>query len=88
MHLFARERGNQLQGLLHLPNGAPSADTYERVFKPIKADSLQGILETCDRETVSRLAEKQIVLDGKKLRGVSPTSKGNGGLYILQCPGK
>ncbi|KAA6343566.1 hypothetical protein EZS27_008779 [termite gut metagenome] len=88
MHLFARERGNQLQGLLHLPNGAPSADTFERVFKPIKADSLQEILETCGRETVSRLAEKQIVLDGKKLRGVSPTSRGNGGLYILQCPGK
>ncbi|KAA6304980.1 hypothetical protein EZS27_043368, partial [termite gut metagenome] len=33
MHLFAKDRGKQLQGLLELPNGAPSADTFERVFK-------------------------------------------------------
>ncbi|KAA6320618.1 hypothetical protein EZS27_029635, partial [termite gut metagenome] len=27
MHLFAKECGKQLQGLLELPNDAPSADT-------------------------------------------------------------
>jgi predicted transposase YbfD/YdcC len=31
------------------------------------------------------LAEKQIVLDGKKLKGVSPTSRGNSGCYILNA---
>ncbi|KAA6341538.1 hypothetical protein EZS27_010655 [termite gut metagenome] len=41
MHLFAKDRGKQLQGLLHLPNEAPPTDTFERVFKLIKADSLQ-----------------------------------------------
>ena len=30
-------------------------------------------------------SEKQIVLDGKKLKGVSPGSKGNSGLYILNA---
>jgi hypothetical protein len=88
MHLFVKERGNQLQGLLHLPNGVLSADTFERVFKLIKADSLQEILETYGKDILSCLAEKQIVLDGKKLKGVSPTSRGNSGLYILQCVGK
>ncbi|KAA6347039.1 hypothetical protein EZS27_005450 [termite gut metagenome] len=38
MHLFAKERGGQIQGLLQLPNGAPSADTFERVFKRIKPE--------------------------------------------------
>ncbi|KAA6315879.1 hypothetical protein EZS27_033726, partial [termite gut metagenome] len=28
MHLFAKDRGKQLQGLLELPNGAPPADTF------------------------------------------------------------
>ncbi|KAA6338944.1 hypothetical protein EZS27_013101, partial [termite gut metagenome] len=42
--------GKQLQGLLELPNGAPSADTFERVFKWLKADSLQEILETYGKE--------------------------------------
>ncbi|KAA6323994.1 hypothetical protein EZS27_026632, partial [termite gut metagenome] len=60
MHLFAKERGKQLRGLLHFPNGAPSADTYERVFKLIKADSLQEILETYGKEILNCLAEKQI----------------------------
>jgi predicted transposase YbfD/YdcC len=31
------------------------------------------------------LAEKQIILDGKKPKGVSPTSRGNTGLYILNA---
>lgn len=31
------------------------------------------------------LAEKQINIDGKKLRGVSPKSKGNSGLYLLNA---
>lgn len=35
------------------------------------------------KDILSDLAEKQIVIDGKKLRGVSPTSQGNRGLYIL-----
>ncbi|KAA6323721.1 hypothetical protein EZS27_026867 [termite gut metagenome] len=85
MHLFAKERGGQMQGLLQLPNGTPSADTFERVFKRIKPESLQEILETYGKELLSCLAEKQIVLDGKKLKGVSPTSRGNRGLYILNA---
>ncbi|KAA6311822.1 hypothetical protein EZS27_037126 [termite gut metagenome] len=85
IHLFAKDRGKQLQSLLHLPNGAPSVDTFERVFKLIKADSLQKILETYGKDILSCLAEKQIVLDGKKLKGVSPASRGNSGLYILNA---
>jgi hypothetical protein len=88
MHLFAKDRGKQLQGLLELPKGSPSADTFEKVFKLIKADSLQEILKTYGKDILSCLAEKQIVLDGKKLKGVSPTSRGNSGLYILWCLGK
>jgi hypothetical protein len=51
--------------------------------KRIEADSLQEILETYGKEILSCLAEKQIVLDGKELKGVSPTSRCNSSLYIL-----
>jgi hypothetical protein len=88
-HASVCQRTRQtIAGSITLTQGAPSADTYERVFKLIKADSLQEILETYGKEILNCLAEKQIVLDGKKLRGVSPTSKGNSGLYILWCVGK
>jgi predicted transposase YbfD/YdcC len=85
MHLFAKERGSQLPGILQLPHGAPSADTFERVFKRIDAKSLQSCLSTYGKEILGTLAEKQVILDGKKLRGVSPTSTGNSGLYILNA---
>ena len=35
-----------------------------------------------NKDILGCLAEKQIALDGKKLKGVSSASKGNSGLYI------
>jgi len=85
MHLLTKERGLEFKGLLELPNGAPSADTFERVFKKLQPASLQSCLDHYGQEILESLSEKQIVLDGKKLRGVSPGSKGNSGLYILNA---
>ena len=86
MYLFCRERGEELKGsLLALPNGAPSVDTYERVFKCLDVESLKICLATYGKEILEGLAEKQIVLDGKRIKGVSPTSKGNAGFYILNA---
>ena len=85
MHLLAKERGRDFEGLLQLPNGTPYADTFERVFKKLKSASLQSCLEHYGKSILETLSEKQIVLDGKKLKGVSPTSKGNSGLYILNA---
>jgi hypothetical protein len=44
MQMFARERGKELSGLLQLPNGAPSADTFERVFRRLDVESLRESL--------------------------------------------
>jgi predicted transposase YbfD/YdcC len=85
MYLFGKERGMQFKDLLSLPNGVPSSDTFERVFKKLKSETLQSCLENYGKEILSGLSEKQIVLDGKKLKGVSPHSKGNSGLYILNA---
>jgi predicted transposase YbfD/YdcC len=85
MYLFTKERGEEFKGLLQLPNGVPSVDTFERVFKKLKSESLQTCLENYGKEILCSLSEKQIVVDGKKLKGVSPTSTGNSGLYILNA---
>lgn len=39
MHLFAKERAGELSDILALPNGTPSADTFERVFKRLDSDA-------------------------------------------------
>ena len=85
MHLLCKERGEDFSGLLELPNGAPSPDTFERVFKKLKSESLQRCLEHYGKSILENLSEKQIALDGKKLKGASPNSKGNSGLYILNA---
>jgi hypothetical protein len=83
MHLFTKERGKEFKDLLQLPNGVPSVDTFERVFKKLKSESLHKCLEHYGKDILASLQEKQIVLDGKNLKGVSPHSKGNSGLYIV-----
>jgi predicted transposase YbfD/YdcC len=86
MYLFGKERGEQLKGsVLELPNGAPSPDTYRRVFNRLAVESLKTCLTLHGKEILNSLAEKQIILDGKKLKGVSPTSRGNSGCYILNA---
>ena len=85
MHLFAKERGPTLPDLLQLPNGTPSADTFERVFQRLDPNAIQSCLSQYGKELLNSLVEKQVILDGKKLKGVSPSSKGNSGLYLLNA---
>jgi hypothetical protein len=83
MRLFGLERGSSLGNLLSLPNGVPSEDTFERVFKSINPDELASCLHVYGNHILSELSDKQIVIDGKKQRGVSPATRGNRGLYLL-----
>lgn len=85
MVLFAETKAHLLPELLTLPNGIPSHDTFNRTFKLIDSQSLKSCLISHGRDILSVLAEKQIVLDGKKLRGASPKSRGNSGLYLVNA---
>lgn len=83
MRIFGLERGSSLGNLLSLPHGVPSADTFERVFKNLHSAELEACLGSYGKSILSELSDKQIVIDGKKQRGVSPTTRGNSGLYLL-----
>ena len=51
----------------------------------LDTDSLRQCLSDHGKGVIDILAEKQICLDGKKLKGVSPSSHGNRGLYIVNA---
>jgi predicted transposase YbfD/YdcC len=85
MRLFGLERGGQLGDMLSLPNGVPSEDTFERVYKSICPEELENSLRLYGRSILSDLSQKQIAIDGKKQRGVSPTTRGNQGLYLMNA---
>ncbi len=82
---FAHQRYDWLSTILELPDGIPSHDTFNRVLQRIEPKALQKCLSEDGQALLDTLNEKQVSLDGKKLRGVSPTSRGNSGLYILSA---
>lgn len=85
MALFAQTRGHLLTDLIDLSNGIPSHDTFNRVFQLLDPHLLRSCLEQHGRALLDLLAQKQICLDGKKLKGARPHSKGNEGLYIVNA---
>lgn len=85
MVLFSSSKGHLLKEYLELPNGVPSHDTFNRVFQILDCVVLKKCLTDYGKEIIDILAEKQICLDGKKLKGVSPSSRGNKGLFIVNA---
>jgi hypothetical protein len=68
---------------LSLPNGVPSEDTFERVFKSINSEKQETCLHDYGKYILTDLSDKQTVTKGKKWRVVSPATHGNRGLYLL-----
>ena len=85
MVLFGNTHESFLREYIELPNGIPSHDTFNRVFSVLEPDLLRKCLNDYGKDIIGLLAEKQICLDGKKLKGVSPTSKGNRGFYLVNA---
>lgn len=85
MVLFGTTKGKEFPDLLSLSAGVPSHDTFNRVFQIIDCELLRKCLTDCGKDIIDILSEKQICLDGKKLRGENPQSRGNKGLYIVNA---
>jgi len=82
---FGKQREAWLRQYLELPNGIPAHDTFNRVFQIVDSEQLKKCLEEDGRVLLESLEDELINLDGKKLRGESPKSKGNKGLWILSA---
>jgi hypothetical protein len=85
MVLFGKTHEVFLRDYISLPNGIPSHDTFNRIFSILEPDLLRNSLNDYGKDIVGLLCEKQICFDGKKLKGVSPTSRGNRGLHIVNA---
>ncbi|MDE6548557.1 MAG: ISAs1 family transposase [Muribaculaceae bacterium] len=72
-------------GFLRLTNGVPSGDTIRRVVESVNPDQMKASLAISRENILSSLKGCQVIIDGKKLRGENPTSRGCNGLYILNA---
>lgn len=82
---FAEQRIKWLNEVLELPNGIPAHDTFNRVLQIIDPKHLSICLTKDGEKLIESVRGKLINFDGKKMRGVSPKSRGNKGLYILSA---
>lgn len=82
---FAKQRLEWLEEVLELPNGIPSHDTFNRVLQCIDPQQLGVCLSEDGKHLIESVKGKLVNFDGKKLKGVSPKSRGNQGLFILSA---
>lgn len=85
MEEFGKQRLPWLKEILELPNGIPSHDTFNRFLQIIEPEELITCMQRDGAQLLETVKGKLINFDGKKLRGVSPKSRGNKGLYILSA---
>lgn len=85
MEEFGNQREAWFKTVLELPNGIPTHDTFNRVLQQLAPDKLQDLLTKDGQALLDCLSGQQVALDGKKLRGSSPKSRGNKGLWVLNA---
>ncbi|MDE5644718.1 MAG: ISAs1 family transposase [Muribaculaceae bacterium] len=85
MSEFAYYRARDFGLLADRPDRSPSPDTFERLMSAVDPDEIERCLVEHGRKFLDTLAEKQVVIDGKKLRGTSPKQHGSKGDYIMNA---
>ena len=83
--LFARKRLDWLKTFLSLPNGAPSHDTFARVFALLNPEAFQACFRQWMQALADRLGVKQIAIDGKTLRRSGAAASGLGPLHLVSA---
>jgi predicted transposase YbfD/YdcC len=82
--LFGQGKADWLKQWLALPNGIPSADTFERVFAQLDAAAFEKCFMNWV-EQVFKLTDGQVIaIDGKTVRGTCDKT-GQNGLHLVSA---
>lgn len=82
---FAKGRLEWLRQFVELPGGAPSHDTFERVFKWVDGKEFERCFILWMREICSDSKNNIIALDGKTMRGSGDKQSGRKPLHIVSA---
>lgn len=80
---FAERRQSWLKGFLALPHGAPSHDTFQRVFEALNRNEFAKCLFELTRALQEATGDKHIAIDGKALRASGRKSTGIANLHLV-----
>lgn len=76
MEVFGRARLPWLRTFLRLEHGAPSDDTFRRVFSALDSKAFARCFASWMRAIAGSMVGKQLAVDGKTLRGSFDTAEG------------
>ena len=72
---YACDKEATLREFMDLPAGIPSHDTLNRVFRRLEPTELERCLGQWGQHIVALLAGRHLIIDGKQLRGTTPTGQ-------------
>jgi DDE_Tnp_1-associated/Transposase DDE domain len=83
--MYGTQKESFLRTFLELPNGIPSHDTFNRVFKFLDKNAFGDCLYRWSKEILSTFNEQytQIGIDGKVLRATAKSGSKKSGLCLL-----
>lgn len=89
MAMFGRQHLDWLRRYVPLRNGVPSASCFRRTLELLDPEQLKRCLSEQFLQAIGGLMqqspERFVAVDGKKVRGQSPKSRGTKGLFLLHA---
>lgn len=82
---YGRDKEAFLRNFLELPNGIPSHDTLNRIFRYLNPDQLANCLSRWGMEILGFLSEKGIQIDGKECRGTTAKGKKHASVQMVSA---
>lgn len=82
---YGQEKEGFLRGFLDLPNGIPSHDTFNRVFRKMEIDKFESCLQKYSSEILDKLEHYQVNIDGKVLRATGEKGKKSSALCLVSA---
>lgn len=83
--LYGQCREEFLKGFLELPNGIPSHDTFERVFKRIAPSEFEKCFIDWANSLCMGRVKGLVSIDGKTLRGSGTKSKSKSAIHMVSA---
>lgn len=85
--LYSRQKESFLRTFLALPNGIPSHDTFNRVFRYLDKKAFGECLYRWSSQILATVSEQfyQISIDGKVLRGTAKAGQKQSGLCVVSA---
>lgn len=82
---FGQAKREWLASFLELPNGIPSHDTFNRVFRRLNPEQFQASFLSWVQAVFRRTKGQVVAVDGKTLRSSYDSSDGKGAIHMVSA---